>query len=326
MDLKTAIRQIKDGMIAPVYLLQGDDYYLQQFVLDQLEQSFATGEKLHRQLMLPDEFGAREIIDNLRHTDLFGSRKLFVLRNAKQIRPPYREHLLEYCRQPVTNHCLAIIDDDFAGRDKFSKDIIKVVTVVDTSKPFESELRKWVQYFFHEKQIKVSRESIDSILGIAGDSVYHIANEIEKICLGVESGATLNPEEIQQFAGWRREHGQWEFLQAVAGRNLSKALVLGQSLLVQGIALLSIVYQLSTLFSELLFLKLSPGAKANQGFVPLPPSVRKRLDSYSKKYQAEELEKALEILGSIDQHIKTTVISEESELTMFLFKVIGGNE
>ncbi len=327
MELKTAIRQIQSGSIAPVYLLQGDDYYLQQFIVDQIESEFSAGEKLQRQLLLPDEFGSREIIDALRHTDLFSSRKIFILRNAQKIKQPYRQQLIDYCNQPIPNHCLVIIDDEFGSQKSIYRNIAKKVEAINTRKPFESELRKWAKYFFHEKQIQADREIVDTVLGIAGDSVYHIANEIEKICLGIEPGTALNMDMVSQFSGWRREHRQWEFLLAVAGRKLGQSQVLGRALLAQGISLISLVYQLSTLYSELLYLKISGGTSAPvSGYIPLPPSVRKRLGGFSKKYSYEEIDLALELLVAIDRRIKSTVTTDESELAIFLFRALGENE
>lgn len=61
------------------------------------------------------------------------------------------------------------------------------------------------------------------------------------------------------------------------------------------------------------------------GYIPLSPSVRKRLPSFSQGYTFVEIEQALKLLGEIDRRIKTSPASDESELTLFLFKVLGAN-
>ena len=326
MDLKTALRRIQNGEIDPVYLLNGDDYYLQQFFIKQVEKSFFQEESVDRQLLMPAELSNREILESILKIDLFSSRRLFVLRDAHQIKGPYKKQLVEYCTSPVNNHCLIIIDDDFKSQYALIKEISKIIESVNTARPFESELRKWIKYFFKEQGVQVDNKVIESILTIAGDSVYHAANEVEKICIRLEAGESVTVEKIGQFSGWRRERRQWEFMIAIGNKNLTRAVILGKALLSQGIVLLSLVYQLSTFFQEMLFLKISSGTSMQKsGYIPLSPSVRKRLPAFSQRYTYVEIEQVLKLLGEIDRRIKTSPASDESELTLFLFKVLGAN-
>ncbi|MFH1850728.1 MAG: DNA polymerase III subunit delta [Candidatus Neomarinimicrobiota bacterium] len=326
MELRTAIQNLQAGQIAPVYLLQGDDYYLQQFLINRIEQAFFAGTPVDRQLLLPEEIGGRETVEALTRSDLFSSRKLFTLRNAQQLREPHRRQFLDYCKNPILNHCLIVIDDESGNRLALMRDLAELVDPVSTAKPFESELRKWVIYFFKENQVQVSEEIVGAVLDVAGDSVYHIANEVIKICLELNAGDQLTVESVHRFAGWRREYRQWEFMTAVGSRNLDQALLLGKALLSQGISLINILYQLATLFQEILLVQITAGTSpARGGYIPLSPSVRKRLGAFSKRYNYGEVERALGLLGEIDRRIKTTTTSDESELTVFLFRAVGGD-
>lgn len=323
--IKTAIRSLKSGEPKTLYLLQGDDYFLQQFFLKQLEQAVFGEQPAERHLLLPDEIGGREILDQLRASDLFASRKLFVVRNAQQIKEPYREQFLDFCRNPLPNHFVVIIDEGFGRRPALIRELNKLVEPINTSKPFESEIRKWIGYFFSEKGYQTTAEIRDAVLTIAGDSVYHAANEVDKICLGLEPGQEIKLEQVKQFSGWRREHRLWEFMLAVGNRELEKAQQFGTALLVQGASLLSLVYQLTNLFQEILFLNISPGTSHGpSGFIPLSPAIKKRLGSFSRKYSRDESESALRKLGEIDQRIKSSTVSDDSELTAFIFGVVAG--
>ncbi len=327
MELKTAVRRIKDGKVDPVYLLKGDDHYLQQFVIKEIEQTFFGSDVVDRQLLMPDELSNREIIESILKTDLFSSRRLFILRNAHQIRDPFKKRLVEYCQNPVSNHCLVIIDDEFSSKYAIIRDIGKNINSINTTKPFESELRKWIAYFFSERGKQVTGEVISAVLEIAGDSVYHAANEVEKICLGLVNEGEITVDLVKKFSGWRREHRQWEFITAIGNKQESQSILLGKTLLAQGISLIALLYQLSALFQEMLFIKMTVGtSQTRTGYIPLSTSVRKKLPGFAQRYNYAEIEKALELLGAIDYRIKNYVINDENELSLFIINLFGFNE
>ena len=316
------LRTVQAGNIEPVYFLLGEEYYLQYLIIEQISKALFDEIKQDKTLLLPDELSNKEIIDQLTQTDLFSSKKLFILRNPAALRNKYREELLDYCCNPLQNHNLIIIEDDYSNKKAMTKDLKKNLDTISVQIPFANEMKKWTRFFFKEKQLIASDNAIDALIEIAGDSVYHIANEVEKIALNVLGDAPLTLDTIYQFSGWQRDYQRWEFLQAIGLRDLEKALLLGQSLFRQGQTMLGLMYPLTSLFQELLFEKLSSGTlSVKKGYIPLPPSVVKKLPQIAKRFSKEEIEYALLLLGNIDRRLKTTNEPDESLLSQFLFTV-----
>ena len=317
------LRAVQAGNIEPVYFLLGEEYYLQYIIIEQISMALFDQTKQDKTVLLPDELSNKEIIDQLTQTDLFASKKLFILRNPSALRNKYREELLDYCRNPLQNHNLIIIEDDYSNKKAMTKDLKKTLDTISVQIPFANEMKKWTRFFFKEKQLLASDNVVDALIEIAGDSVYHIANEVEKIALNVFDDTPLTLDMIYQFSGWQRDYQRWEFLQAIGLRDLDKALPLGRSLFRQGQTMLSLIYPLTSLFQELLFEKLSSGTlSAKKGYIPLPPSVVKKIPQIAKRFSKEEIEYALLLLGDIDQRLKTTNEPDESLLSQFLFTIL----
>jgi DNA polymerase-3 subunit delta len=218
---------------------------------------------------------------------------------------------------------LKIIEDDYSDRKAMTKDLKKNLDTITVQITNANDMKKWTRFFFKEKHILASDNVIDALIEIAGDSVYHIANEVEKIALNISDDAPLTLDMIYQFSGWQRDYQRWEFLQAIGLRDLEKALLLGQSLFRQGQKMLGLMYPLTSLFQELLFEKLSSGTlSVKKGYIPLPPSVVKKLPQIAKRFSKEEIQYALLLLGKIDQSLKTTNEPDESLLSQFLFTVL----
>ena len=119
------LRAVQAGNIEPVYFLLGEEYYLQHLIIEHIGKAIFGKSKQNKTLLLPDELSNKEIIDQLTQADLFSSKKLFILRNPAALRNKYREELLDYCRNPLQNHNLIIIEDDYGDRKAMTKDLKK---------------------------------------------------------------------------------------------------------------------------------------------------------------------------------------------------------
>ena len=64
-------------------------------------------------------------------------------------------------------------------------------------------------YLFKVRGKSVHAGLVDILVNIAGDSVAHLDNEIEKICLLVGDRPRIEVQDIERFSGWRRERQRW---------------------------------------------------------------------------------------------------------------------
>jgi len=325
-EIRSLFKSLKNGDIQPIYFLEGDDYFLQDFVVNKIEEAMFVDGPVDKTLLIPDEMSGKEIITRLTEVDLFSSKKLFVLRNPQSLRDKTQKELIEYCSSPISSHCLVIIHDNFTKKRAYLTKLKAMFDTVSVNRPFENKLKDWARYFFQEKDKKVNNTVINTVIEIAGDSLHHVFNEIDKICLLTKDDEQITKELVYQFAGWNRDFQRWEFILSVANKNLQKAIIIGNSLLKQNETILSLLYPLTSFFQEILFEKMSPGTfRSKVGYIPLAPSVKKKLPYYSKSFSQTEIESALGQLGELDYRIKSTTVSDESELVRLLFNIIGNN-
>ncbi len=325
LTIKEVFSSLIKGDLHQIYFLMGDDYFLHEYFIRKLEKTLFVDESKHHEILIPEDMGQQEIIDRLTQSDLFSTKKLFVLRNPQLIQNKYRDELLQFCNCPMPNHYLVIIMDDFYSKLAIADKFKNLFTSIDCRSPFENKLRAWANQFFNDQGIDAPPSVVQEILDMSGDSVYHIFNQIEKICISLDENDILTPEYVQKFSGWNREFKMWEFLNAVGQKDLSKALLTGKDLISRS-SIISLMPNLTTLFQELLFMCMENGtSKPFRGFIPLTNGVRNKLPDHAKNYSKQEIENALAILGDIDRSIKTSSESDESLLSRFLFSSLSDN-
>jgi len=321
-----ALREVKNGKIDPVYFLLGADYYLQNLIISKISKVIFNEIKEDKTFLLPDDMKSEDIIDKITQSDLFSTKKLLVLRKPGTLRNKSRADFLSYCKNPMANVCLIIIEDDFNDRKSITKELKKINNTVSVQTPFPSKMKKWTRFMLSEKKLIFQDNIIDIIVEVAGDSLFHIENEIEKISLNINDGEEITIDFINQSSGWRMQYERWQFFQALGKRDLDRSLKLGLSLLNQGNSMISLMYPLTAFFQELLFKKKSSGTLSiKNSYIPLSPYVIKQFPQIANRFNQEEIEYALTILGKIDQRLKTTSLSDEALFTNFLFSVLQAN-
>ena len=249
------LRSVKNGNIDSIYFFLGDDYYLQNLLIREISKMIFNKIDENKTFLSPDDMKSEEIIDRITQGDLFSTKKFLILRNPGSLRNKARSDFITYCKNPILSNYLIIIEDDFSDRKSITKELKKINNTVSVQTPFPKEIRKWTKFMLSEKNISYKDNVVDTIIEVAGDSLFHIENEIEKISLNINDGEEITKESIDRLSGWKMQYKRWQFFQILGKRDLDKSLVLGLSLLNQGNSMISLMYPLTTFFQELYYIK-----------------------------------------------------------------------
>ena len=322
-DFKSALSHLKKGNIGNVYFLKGEDQFLQNFFIEKLYDAIFIKTKGIKEFLTLNEFSGKEIIDKLISSDLFGTKKLFILKDPQQIKGKVVEELISYCQDPLKNHFLVLINDNYMDKGSFSKNLPKYIYNINVSTPFQNELFKWAKFFINANKKNISDELLSQIIETCGDSLYNIKNEIDKICLLSESDR-VTKEHLNLDSSFSRSRKRWEMIASIGDRDLKKSVKLAKSIINNSESMISIIFPLLTLFQEILFIKMNNGTFIKPvGYIPLSTSLQNNLSNYSSNYETIDIVKALRKLKEIEIKQKTSNIDDESELISFVFNVVG---
>ena len=323
MKLKQAINNIDNGIIDPIYTLKGNDYYLQNLFLKRLSLTYFKDGIVNRTLLLPDDMTGKEIVDSITNIDLFSSKKIFILREPQKLKGKHSAELLNIFKNPNEEQIIVVINDDWSSKSTFLKKIENIVDVIDVQTPFSNTLKKWINYIFNQKGKNIDNQGTILLSDMAGDSLWHLDNEIQKICLFVGDRYNVTANDVRAFSSVGRDKYRWEFLLSLGEKNMSKAILFGVNLLRKNETMASLIFSISNLFQEILFFKMNNGTFINSSsYNTLSASLRRRLPYFADKYSYEKIYLALRVLGNIDKRQKTSYSNNETELLYFIGNVL----
>ncbi len=325
MKVKEALKAISLGSPHPVFFLKGDDQFLQQFFIKKVSKIFFKDSVYTKTLMLPDDMIGKEIIEKLTNTDLFEIYKLFIIRDPQRITGKSSADLLEICKNPNPGHLIFLIIDNWFAKTVFTSKIESFLEPIDMQSPFEKDMIRWAKYLINEKNKTADLKAVSYLIDMAGESIVHLNNEINKICLLIEPRHHIEIEDLEQFSGWRRERGLWEFLLAYSSKDFEKSVEIGKSLIQGSNQLASLIIPLTNLYQEMLFIKMKKNGTFDSysGYIALPASIKKRIEYFAANFSKEKIKDALNLLHGIDKRKKSQITDDEVELIQFIGKTIG---
>ena len=323
IEIKNAIRMIQNNDVLPVYYLKGNDQFLHNFFIEKLCDSIFAENKIIKSLLTPHEMSGKEIIEQILFSDLFNTQKLFILRDPQQLKGKAVKDLLEYCSNPIPNHFLVLIIDNFMDNSSFSKSVMKNVDPINVSTPFTRDLSKWARFFFKENNKKSEPSIIEELVENFGDSLYNIKNEIDKLCL-LNNNAIIKASDINSPSSWIRSRQRWELMSSIGNRDLERSISLSKEIIGDSDTMISLIYPLTAFFQEILYAKMNNGTFVNpKSYIPLSNSIKNNISTFASRYDKQEIEKSIRELKNIETRQKTSNSDDESDLINFIYNVIG---
>ena len=323
IEFKNAIRLIQKNDILPVYYLKGEDQFLQTFFIEKLCNVIFSDNDIDKSLLTPNEMSGKEIMERILSSDLFSTKKLFILRDPQQLKGKAVKDLLDYCSNPVPEHFLVLINDHYMDNSSFSKAIVKNTGPINVSTPFSRDLNKWAKFFFQENNKTAEPSIIEEIIEHYGDSIYNIKNEIDKLCL-MNNESRIEYDDMNPPSSWMRSRKRWELMSAIGKRDLERSIILAKEIIGDSDTMISLIYPLTAFFQEMLYAKMNNGTFVNpNSYIPLSNSIKNNISTFASGYKKEKIEKSIRELTKIETRQKTSNSNDESDLIHFIYNAIG---
>ncbi len=324
MKIKQAINEAKAGNIFPVYLLKGDDHFLQSFFVEKIANIFSGDHPIDKMLMLPDDMKGKKIIEILTTIDLFSIKKIFIIRDPQKITGQPSKDLLHLCENLDPNYLLFLMVDDWLSKSSFISKIEKLTESINVQTPFDKDLYKWANFLIKKHGKHADSLIIKKLVSLTGDSLGHLNNEINKISIFIGDRKTIELNDLEKISGWKKEKKLWEFLLALGFGRFDDSIYIGKMLTEFHGSLIPLIFPLTNFYQEMLFIKLQDGTfYNNNSYIKLPTTIKNKISQFSNRYTEDKLKLAIKLLHDIDKKIKTQNINNETELIQFIGKIIG---
>ena len=221
------VKDVRNGIFKPVYLLMGDEPYYVDMVCDAvIENCLDESEKdFNETICYGADVDADAVITAARRYPMFAERQLVVLKEAQMMRS--LEDLAIYCQNPLESTVLVIAMHGASAdkRKSLYKTVSKMGVVVDSQALRDYEMPKWIGMYYDNKGMSIAPDAAALMAEYAGTDLNKIAIETDKMLKNLPEGTLqISAADIEKNVGISRQFSIFELTKELSYRNAAKAL------------------------------------------------------------------------------------------------------
>ena len=221
------VKDARQGIFKPVYLLMGDEPYYVDMVCDAiLEHCLDESERdFNQTVCYGADVTADAVITAARRYPMFAERQLVVVKEAQMMKS--LEELAVYCQKPLESTVLVIAMHGASAdkRKSLYKTVSKMGVVVESQALRDYEVPRWIPMFYHTKGLRIAPDAAALLAEYAGTDLNKIAIETEKMLKNLPEGTVeVSASDIEKNVGISRQFSIFELTKELSFRNSAKAL------------------------------------------------------------------------------------------------------
>ena len=221
------VKDAREGVFKPVYLLMGDEPYYVDMVCDAImEHCLDESEKDFNQIVCYGaDVTADAVITAARRYPMFAERQLVVLKEAQMMKGI--EELAIYCQNPLESTVLVIAMHGASAdkRKSLYKTVSKMGVVVDSPALRDYEMARWIGMYYQTQGLQIAPDAAALLAEYAGTDLGKIAIETTKMLKNLPEGTTqISVSDIEKNVGISRQFSIFELTKELSHKNAAKAL------------------------------------------------------------------------------------------------------
>ena len=226
MSAEKIIGDWKKKNFKPVYWLEGDEPYYIDMVVNFAEHHILTESEAGFNLTI---FYGRDadwpsVVNACMRYPMFAEKQVVLLKEAQHMKDI--DKLEGYVSKPLSSTIFVIAykDKKLDGRTKFNKVIKEKGELFTTKKLYDNQLPEWTSQMISSHGLTISAKALTLLVDHIGNDLNRLQNEVEKLSVNLATRKNITEEDIETYIGISKEFNVFELQDAIAQKNLAKAI------------------------------------------------------------------------------------------------------
>jgi DNA polymerase-3 subunit delta len=230
-----AVNEARTGQLRPVYLLVGEEAYLEAEVVRALKQAALAGAVpgLNDEYLQAGEVTVDRVLSAARTLPMMAKRRLVIVRGLERWEPREGsdskgqeplDRLLEYARKPSPTTVLVLVGGGLDKRRRLVAGARSDGFLVNAEPLERHALPGFIQREVTARGARISHEVADAVAELAGPELSPLVDAVERLCLYAGQGEEITEDAVAECVVRLRPSTVWELVGAVGRRDLGAAL------------------------------------------------------------------------------------------------------
>jgi len=226
MTLEKILTDLKKQHYKPVYWLEGEEEFFIDQVIEYAEKNILSESEASFNLTIfyGRDTSWTDLINACRKYPMFSDKQVVILKEAQSMKDI--EKLENYVEKPLDSTLLFIAykGKKIDGRTKLAKLLKDKSILLTTKKLYDNELPEWTSQLVKLKGYTLTNKALFLLIDHIGNDLSRLNNEINKLVLNLQDRKNITEDDVETFVGISKEFNVFELQQAIANKDLYKAI------------------------------------------------------------------------------------------------------
>ncbi len=308
------VSDIKNRKFAPVYFFCGEEDFFIDALTDMIEKNALNEmEKAFNQTVVyGKDLTSRQIMETAGRLPMMAERQVVIIKEAQALsmKEADEEEYLRYLKKPIKSTLLVFAWKHGTpdGRKSFGKEMKKSAVYFESKPLYQNQVAPWVKNWLSQKKYKIEEQAAELLVEYTGNELAKVANELEKLIINKQAGATITLDDIESGVGISKEYNTFELNNALGTKNKTKTYQIVNYFVAnpKNGPLVLILGTLQGYFSKIFLFHLNKNLtdKDIASVIKVSPFFLKDYRTAAANYTPQKLEQVFKILEEFDLRSK----------------------
>ena len=311
---ESIVTDLKNRKFAPIYCFCGEeDFYIdeltdmvEKYALNDIEKAF------NQTIVYGKELTSRQVVEIAGRLPMMAERQVLIIKeaNSLNLKSSEEEEFLRYLKKPVKSTIVVFSwkHGKPDGRKSFGIEMKKAAVFFESLPLTTYQVVPWIKNWLSQKKYKIDGQAAELLVEYTGNELSKVANELEKLIINKQPGATITLDDIEAGVGISKEYNPFELNNALANRDKTKAYKIVNYFIANPKSgpFIMILGTLFGYFTKVYLYHLNKGLpdKDIAGAIKVSPFFIKDYKSAAQQYPLQKLEQIFNILEEFDLRVK----------------------
>lgn len=224
--IEQIVDEIRSKNTKPIYFLMGEEAYYIDKISDFIENNVLTEEEkgFNQMILYGRDVTVDDIVGNAKRFPMMSEKQVVIVKEAQDLSRSI-EKLADYAENPQPSTVLVICYKykTIDKRKKLAKTIAQMGCLFESKKLYDNQVSDWINAVLRGKGYQIEPKAAHMLVEFLGTDLSKIANELGKLTLIIEKGATISALHIEQNIGISKDFNNFELRKAIGDKELVKA-------------------------------------------------------------------------------------------------------
>ena len=328
--MKRILEDINSGNFRTVYVLYGQEAYLQKQYRDKLVNALVgEGDTMNVWQVQGKEYSIPQLIDFAETMPFLAERRVIVMEGTGVLKSG-GEALAEYFADACETTTWILVESECDKRSKLFKAADKAGLCIEFTTQDETTLKKWILGMLKKEGRQVTGATLELFLEKTGTDMNVIRLELEKLLCYTMDKSVIESADVEAVCITRVTSHIFDMVDAIGVRDQRKALHLYnelQALREPPIRILFLIGRHMNILLQIKDLKKRGfDNKAMASKVGVPPFTVGKYVKQAGMYKTSQLKYALERCIQADEAINNGTLQDKMSVELLIFELTGKQE